>query len=292
MKAITGASRPDEASRTRYPGLDLLEAEYLAARHEAASNESNLEGFAAARLGGAALIAAGGFDVLAFNRVVGLGLAEPASEDAIDEVVDFFRRAGASRFFVPLSPCARPAELPRWLERRGFRHYNNWVKLVRTFEDVPRSDSLFTSLPQEPAGADLVVEEVGPEARGVLTRIVAASFDMPQPLGALIAAPVGRPGWRFYLARAGDVPVAAAGSFVHGSRAALTVAGTLAAHRGRGAQGALIRRRLADAFGDGARCVTVETAEPIGEKGVPSYRNALRHGFEVAYIRPNYLYQF
>lgn len=38
--------------------------------------------------------------------------------------------------------------------------------------------------------------------------------------------------------------------------------------------------------------LVLETAEETPEHASPSYRNALRFGFRVAYRRPNYLYEF
>jgi hypothetical protein len=36
--------------------------------------------------------------------------------------------------------------------------------------------------------------------------------------------------------------------------------------------------------------LVVETAEDTPEKGAPSFRNMLRFGFQVAYVRPNFIY--
>jgi hypothetical protein len=51
----------------------------------------------------------------------------------------------------------------------------------------------------------------------------------------------------------------------------------------------LITRRLADAAAAGCTHAVVETAEDKPEKPAPSFRNQLRHGFELCYFRPNYL---
>ncbi len=65
---------------------------------------------------------------------------------------------------------------------------------------------------------------------------------------------------------------------------------TLESHRGRGAQSALIARRLREAAALGVDLVTVETAAETDERPVvQSYRNLRRLGFEEAYRRPNYL---
>jgi hypothetical protein len=48
-----------------------------------------------------------------FNRALGLGLAEPATEAALDGIDDFFSRRSLA-YGIPLTPDA--SELPGWLE--------------------------------------------------------------------------------------------------------------------------------------------------------------------------------
>ena len=77
-----------------------------------------------------------------------------------------------------------------------------------------------------------------------------------------------------------------------GTMAWFSFAGTREGHRGRGAQSALIARRLRDARLAGCTRVSVETAEDKPEKPAPSFRNLRRLGFRFAYLRPNFLYEF
>jgi hypothetical protein len=90
----------------------------------------------------------------------------------------------------------------------------------------------------------------------------------------------------------GDRPAAIAAMFVQGGYAWFDMAGTLSEYRGRGAQGALLQRRIRDAARMGCRWIVVETAEETPERSAPSYRNTLRSGFQVAYLRPNYMLAF
>src|SRR5437868_7121122 len=60
-----------------------------------------------------------------FNAVVGLGVGEPATEQALDDIVEFYRPHGVS-FMVQLSPLARPAQLSAWLDARGFGYRDEW----------------------------------------------------------------------------------------------------------------------------------------------------------------------
>jgi hypothetical protein len=80
---------------------------------------------------------------------------------------------------------------------------------------------------------------------------------------------VGRPGWRHYLAYAGDTPIASAAMYVSGEAAWCGFAATDAAHRKRGAQRALVVRRLLDAAAVGCSRVSVETAEDALSRTLP-----------------------
>jgi GNAT superfamily N-acetyltransferase len=228
---------------------------------------------------GAVLTCVASVDVLAFNRVLGIGIAYPATPDMIDDLVGASDAAGVNRFFIQVSPAARPPELVGWLEERGFSHYNNWVRLTRGTDSVPEFD------------CDLEVREIGPGEAVTFGRIVRESFDWPEGMERVIAGAVGRPGWHHYMAYDGETPAATAGHFVYGEIAWIDFAATLPEFRGRSAQKALVARRIRDAAADGCRTVIVETGEPKPEKETPSYDNMLKMGFEVAYLRPNYIWE-
>jgi hypothetical protein len=234
---------------------------------------------ALARFAGAVAGRAPGIDVLAANRVVGLGMFEPATPGAVDACVDFFRRAEVPRFFVQLCPAARPPDLAGWLTARGLRHHNNWQRLYRATAGAPDAP---------PGGVR--VAPIDRTAADVAAGIVGAAFGFPPPLVTWFAELVGRPGWRHYLAFDGDQPVATAGMFVSGDAAWLGWAATASDARGRGAQTALIVRRIADAAAAGCRHLVVETAEDTPEKPNPSTRNLHRLGFADLYLRPNYIW--
>jgi len=224
------------------------------------------------------MMAASGVDVLAFNRLLGFGVEQPATQAMVDAVVASYAAAGVSRFFIQVSPAARPPQVYDWLAARGFRHHNNWVKLFRRVEDPPQ------------VSTDLHVRPVGPEHAEAFAGIVALAFEWPDRVMPWLARLVGRVGWHHYLAFDGDVPVATGALYVHDGIGYLGPAATLPACRGRGAQGALIARRLRDAAALGCSWLVTETAEDRPGHSAPSMRNMLRYGFEIAYRRPNYLY--
>jgi hypothetical protein len=63
---------------------------------------------------------------------------------------------------------------------------------------------------------------------------------------------------------------------------------TLPAYRGRGAQTALIHRRITDGVAAGVKGFTAETGQPSPSESSHSYQNYQRANFRKAYVSPNY----
>ena len=221
---------------------------------------------------------ASAFDVLALNRVIGLGVDSDITDDTIEDIIEKYKVINVPRFFIQLCTEIAGVELPSRLESHGFNHCNNWVKLYRDISPVTGIKS------------DLIAKEIGPEDAMKFGKIIVDSFGWPPEMTAWIACIIGRPGWKFYMAYDNDTPVATAGMYVHDTTVWVDFAATLESHRGRGAQGLLLQRRIDDARDLGCDTVVVETAEETPEKPAPSYRNMIRHGFKLAYVRPNYIF--
>lgn len=226
----------------------------------------------------ATVLMAAHVDVLGFNRTIGLGLGAPARADVLDAIVERYEAAGVPRFFVQVSPAAQPAALFDALQRRGFDHYNNWVKL---FRDVA---------PPPDVATDLRIERARPTLAASFADLLVPAFDWPEHVHAWLTRLVGRPGWRHYVAFDGDVPAAMAALYVTETYGYLGPAATHPDYRRRGAQSALIARRIRDARALGCQYLVTETAEDRPDHPAPSYRNMRRFGFNVAYVRPNYIY--
>jgi GNAT superfamily N-acetyltransferase len=217
------------------------------------------------------------FDVLAFNRIVGLGLAAPATPAQIDRLVAVAAEAGVRRLFVQLAPGHEPDGIADWLRARGGREHNRWVRHWRRAASPPRVE---TALSVQPIGAAHSAE---------FAAVLVEGFGLPDGMRPWIAASVGRPGWRHYGAFDGTRLVATGALRPTGEIGWLGQAATRATHRGRGAQGALLARRIEDAAALGCEWVVVETAEDAPAHSAPSHRNVRRLGFTEAYRRPNYL---
>jgi ribosomal protein S18 acetylase RimI-like enzyme len=122
--------------------------------------------------------------------------------------------------------------------------------------------------------------------------IALQTFGFPAPFASWLRALHGRERWHLYLALDGETPVATGALFLSegdvGVIGQLTFAGTLPEHRGRGAQSALIARRVEDAQVAGARSIVCETDEELPDRPNPSTRNLVRLGFPVVYVRGNW----
>jgi len=216
-------------------------------------------------------------DMLMFNRVVGLGVEEPATEELLDQAIALFHEAGVPRFFLDVSPAARPIFLNDWIAERGLSLFNSWVKLTREVDPVPQA---FTTTH---------IAEVGPDRAADFGRIVQIVFGLPEHMADWAAQLVGRKGRRLFMAFERNKPVGVAGLYCENEWAEFGYAAVLPEARGLGIQAALIATRIRAARESGCRWLSMETAEETLEKPSYSLRNARKMGFEVAYLRPNYL---
>jgi hypothetical protein len=213
-----------------------------------------------------------------FNRVVGLGIRHPASEDELDQSIEVFKQVGCKNYMVQVSPLAQPAQISDWLKVRGFIQSRNWAKVYRGAD------------PPIQVSSDLRVEAIGSESGDDFAQITLSAFDMPHELRPLLMGNIGKTGWHHYLAFDSNQPVSAGAMYISGEVAWLGFGSTLASHRKRGGQGALFTRRIEDGLKLGCKWFVTETGEDTPESPNPSYHNMMRHGFKLAYLRPNFVY--
>lgn len=234
-------------------------------------------GFHAEQSDFATTLVAPGLDVPLFNRVIGIGVHRPATERELDAALARFHQAHIRNFAIQVSPGAQPSQLGEWLAARQLAVRDNWAKLARSGD------------PEAPVTTDLRIEQIGAARAGTFGRVACEAFRMPPHLEHWLAATVGAPGWIHYLAWDGAVPVATAALRVRASVGWLGIAATLPSHRRRGAQGALLARRIRDGRVLGCTRFVTETSEDLPERPNPSYRNIVRAGFALVYQRSNYM---
>jgi GNAT superfamily N-acetyltransferase len=206
-------------------------------------------------------------DLLQFNRVI---VSAPVERAALAEMIARFRAAGLKKFGVQIAPSL--VEARGWLPELGLVVGSRWAKLSRAAGAPPAV---------EPS---LGIAEVEPRHAQLFGKLICDAYGVPAPLAPWNAALVGRPGWRAYLAWDAGTAVGAALTYINDGCAWLGVDATLPPHRGRGAESALIARRIADVVAAGAHTLVAETVEDSG-----SFRNYLKHGFQLAYLRENWV---
>lgn len=217
-----------------------------------------------------------GADLLYFNRAIVLE-PEAITVAALNDLREWYDALQTRRFFVQVSPASTDAHVA--LASAGMTPFNKWVKMRR--DDTPAPDF----------PTSLSVEEVGPATAEAFAEVLTRCFDWPPAFVGWISRLPESPRWRCYVARDTGRVVASGAMYLAEDTAALGPAATLPEGRGRGAQTALVRRRLEDALSTGIRQFVTETGEDTAERPSPSYRNMLRLGFTVTCLRDNYITQ-
>jgi hypothetical protein len=238
---------------------------------------SLLAGHVQAEIGGAVCLGFEGTPGSAlFNRALGIGLAEPATERGLSEIDAFFADRGLT-YGITLTPDAQPRELPEWLEARGLHRGYAWTKFARGPE------------PPAPVESDLRLEELGADRAAVFADVFMRAYGTPEVTRPLLERLPGSDGWRCFGAFDGDAPAATGALCVTGTVGWLGAAGTLPEFRRRGAQGAILAARIEAGRQAGCETLVTETGEPVDGRPGGSYRNIVRAGFEPVYVRQNYL---
>jgi GNAT superfamily N-acetyltransferase len=196
------------------------------------------------------------------NRIVGL-----YDLSHLDELAAVY---GERRYWVSLDP---DAGLDDELRDRGFVRDGAWQKFERGAEPLQARTELDVGEARTPED---------------FASVVRATWGIPADVAGWMSELVSHPDWHCLVAYEGRQPVAAGMLYAAGEVGWLGITSTLAEHRGRGAQGAILAARIERARELGLQLLVTETgAAEEGEPG-PSYRNILRAGFEPAYVRPNY----
>ena len=234
------------------------------------------------RIGGMGLLAGGAIPIIELNRVMAVGIDAPTDQSELSAAVAWLDTNGAKNWAIQVSPQMRTPSLQSWLEANKLvPSGNGWAKFVR---------STSPSQPDTSSHAKIDVRLAGKEAAETFGAVVQAGFGLPQVMAGWFSSLVNRPSWNTYIAYDGADAVATGAMFMADGSAWFGIDTTLPAYRGRGVQAALIAARLSDARSAGARVCTAETAySPApNEEGYSSYRNYLRGGFGLAYVRQNF----
>lgn len=230
------------------------------------------------RVAGATLLLAPGLPTPMFNRAIGLGLRQEATQQDIQAIAETFRLAGSANWWLHWNPHATPSGLPAQLEAMGYVHpaRRSWAKMLRGPEAPP------------PIATDLQIAPATDAQALEVARIAAQAYEMPAFLVEWLSRLHGGL-WHMYAVTQGRQVVGGGCLFLNGQAAWLGVAAVAPSHRRHGGQGALMARRIADAAAAGALHIVTETGEPtVAGEANPSLGNMKRCGFTVVASRLNY----
>lgn len=233
---------------------ELIEREALADLHAAATRELAAELRLQALPIGAAFVSIAGTlpaSAITINRALGVGLGATETDATVNEMLDAFRDAAVSRYFVQRHPEARPPALVGWLLAAGLEKARGWQKFRRGREAVPELET------------DLRIESVGPEHGAAFGRIVCDAFDLGDAAAPWLARLPGRAGWHIFMSFDGDEPAGAGALYVRDGLAWTDYGATAPTHRRRGSQGALLARRVEHALELGCREIFTCTGEDV-----------------------------
>lgn len=208
------------------------------------------------------------------TQTFGLGMSEPLTVDALDEIEAFFFKRGA----VPMHEVApfAGAETLSLLCQRGYIPFEISSVLYRELDAA-----------LAPAGIpDHIQIRIAEPAESALWAAINArgwAHEHPEfeeflkTTGEVLAARENSP---CFLAELDGTPAAAAGLCLHQGVALLAGAATVPEYRRNGLQAALLAERLRYAREHGCDLAMIVT-----EAGSLSQRNAERAGFRIAYTR-------
>lgn len=227
--------------------------------------------------GNCSVSALAALDLGHFNRVIGLGVETPATEEDIVAVQDFYRARSQSRYVVEITPISLPETMGEWLNRHGLNPVEERIaKTCRFLKDLP------------PLTKNIDVRELLPSDRDEWSAVNVAAWGMPSFFKAWFGATLGREGFRHYGAFHGDLLVSTGAIYVTGDIAWSGYSATRPEYRGKGCQTATHVRRLHDAAAMGCTLVHSEVEVETPEKVNPSLRSQIKVGFHRIYDKSLY----
>ena len=132
-----------------------------------------------------------------FSRTIGLGVTQPATPEAIDEIIAGWEQAGIDMFLLQSLPHCQPAQYDQWLQDRGLTRFDRQDRIVRDG----------TPLQGDPPGSsdrELSVERVTAATAEEWSQFLSGIYRLDT--GPWLPQLVDRPGWYQYLAREVLVP--------------------------------------------------------------------------------------
>jgi len=217
-----------------------------------------------------------------YNRSSVIGILQSLDEAALGEATRWLREHCGPTWAIPIAPGAQPSELPALLVKNG---------LTPMKPDTAKFWRDATALSQA-VECQYEVRLATEEHAADFGFTISQGFAMHEGFAIWRAALCGRRHWRTYVVYDGLEPAGAGAMYIRDNLAWLGMTTTLPSYRGKGVQRALLTRRINDAADLGAKLLTIETLHAgADEPQNASYRNVIRAGFSIAYLRRQYTAQ-
>jgi GNAT superfamily N-acetyltransferase len=238
-----------------------------------AAMPGNPYGAEVGRFGNAVALAVPGMPLRSLpNRIM---LAGPGDEGEVEQAAAFLKERGM-RVRIDVSPHAQNGKFLQGLAGQGYRCTGFQVALYGEPDRIRNA----SPAPGVEVGPVKTEEDVDWLAWMYPFVFELVGGHWRQWMGDEMRLLVRHPQWRTYIARVDGQRVAAAQLRIDGGVGSLWMAGTLPEFRGRGAQGALVARRVADAAAAGCDLICTQTGV-----GTVSQCNMERAGLRIAYTK-------
>ena len=217
-----------------------------------------------------------------FSRGIGLGVAEPATEEAIDAILEFWGRRGIDMFLLQSLPHCAPTEYEAWLRQRGLEPFDAQDRIARGGQPVDGASPAV-------GGRELKVEPVGPETAADWSAFLQRTYRLDA--GPWLPTLIGRPGWHQYVAREAGEIVAARGMYIGSDGIAwLGMDGPVPGVMSQDYEpdAALCGFIVADGLARGARGFIADIEAPSEDMDTPAYEHFARLGFRRPYVRTHW----
>ncbi len=221
------------------------------------------------------------------NRTIGIGWDKPVTAGLLEQIIGFYREAGAPSTILMVAPQVLPPD---------------WAALCRQFGIADTGSAIVKLSGEARAVADqskavahldggLRVGPVPASRTDEWGEAMRLGFGDDDPRAQQSAGLASLPGWRLFAVYEDGHIVATASLRIDGTVGHLFGGATVPSARNRGAQSGLIAARAAAAAEAGCSWVIAEAvAEKPGEYN-PSLHNQLRAGLTVRYKRENWIWR-
>ena len=215
-----------------------------------------------------------------FSRAIGLGVIEPASGEAIDEILRGWEEEGISMFLLQSLPHCLPANYEGLLRERGLEPFDAQDRVYR--------DGSPLALP-EPSERPPAVDRVTPETADEWAEFLQRVYRLDT--GPWLQRLIGRAGWHQYVARENGEIAGARGMFIGPDGAAWMgmdgpVPGVMTDDYEPDA--ALCAFMVADGLARGATGFLADIELPSPELDTPAYGYFAGLGFRRPYVRTHW----